>query len=323
MLQAGVSQLNVARGFGVNPSQINRLLIRHRETGTVKDRPRSGRPKVTTLRQDRYIRFQHLRNRFRTAVETAAGTIGYHGRPINEHTVRRRLQAAGMKARRPVRAPILSEANRINRLRWAQGRQRWTRRQWGSILWSDESRFCCSVADGRLRVWRRKGERYRRPCVLEFNRWGGPSCMVWAGITAEHKTDLVVVAGNLTARRYLDEIIIPHVIPFLAAHPETRLFQHDNARPHSAAITRDFLEENEVTVLPWVPYSPDLNPIEHLWDELGRRVLAREPHNRISLIRILQEEWERIPQQQVRNLINSMRGRCTECIEARGGHTHY
>ena len=73
----------------------------------------------------------------------------------------------------------------------------------------------------------------------------------------------------------------------------------------------------------WVPYSPDFNPIEHLWDILGRRVARREPQTRGELIRILQEEWKVIPQAAIRELIRSMRNRCVEAVAANGGHTRY
>lgn len=147
--------------------------------------------------------------------------------------------------------------------------------------------------------------------------------MVWGGITANHRTELVVVNGNLTAQRYVEEILRPHVIPFLQMHPDVQIFQHDNARPHAARTTRDFLAEEDVNVMPWEPYSPDLNPIEHLWDELGRRVNARHPTSRASLICVLREEWDAIPQQQIRRLVQSMRRRCTAVIDANGGHTRY
>lgn len=323
MLQSGSTQMHVARAFDVHRTQISRLWTRYRETGSIKDRPRSGRPKVTTLRQDRHIRLQHLRNRFLQATETARTTVGTHGRPVNEHTIRRRLKDADLTSRRPVQAPILSELNRANRLQWTRTRQRWSLQQWGRVLFSDESRFCCSVADGRQRIWRRKGERYAQVCIQQYNRWGGPNVMVWAGITAEHRTDLVVLQGNMTARRYMDEILGPHVIPFMEAHPEIRLLQQDNARPHAAAATQEFLAENDVAVLPWPPYSPDFNPIEHLWDIIGRRTMARNPASRNTLIQFLQEEWRAIPQEQIRKLIRSMRSRCNECVEADGGHTHY
>jgi len=109
----------------------------------------------------------------------------------------------------------------------------------------------------------------------------------------------------------------------MESHPDVDILMQDNARPHAARLTRDFLLDQEVRVLPWVPYSPDLNPLEHLWDELGRRVQRRAPTSRPALIRILREEWDAIPQDFIRRLIQSMRRRCRACIEARGGHTHY
>ena len=84
--------------------------------------------------------------------------------------------------------------------------------------------------------------------------------MVWGGISHGVKTPLVVIQGNLTAVRY--QVLMPHVLPLVNAHNLT--FQHDNARPHVARVCRDFLNQNNVQVLDWPPYSPDLNPIEHL-----------------------------------------------------------
>ena len=86
--------------------------------------------------------------------------------------------------------------------------------------------------------------------------------MVWGGISHGVKTPLVVIQGNLTAVRYRDQVLMPHVLALVNAHNLT--FQHDNARPHVARVCRDFLNQNNVQVLDWPPYSPDLNPIEHL-----------------------------------------------------------
>jgi hypothetical protein len=103
------------------------------------------------------------------------------------------------------------------------------------------------------------------------------------------------------------------------------VFQQDNARPHTARATREFLEENDVTLLDWPSRSPDINPIEHLWDELDRRVQHRPvpPANINELAEALEEEWAGIPAEVIRKLIRSMRHRCQAVIDSNGGHTRY
>ena len=76
--------------------------------------------------------------------------------------------------------------------------------------------------------------------------------------------------GNLNAQRYHDEILRPMVVPFI--HRHHLMFQHDNAGPHVTRICTQFLEAENVTVLPRPAYSPDMSPIEHVWDALDRRV---------------------------------------------------
>ena len=323
MLMGGMSQAAIARHFRCSRRTISRLIQRHRVSGSVADRRRSGRPRVTSQRQDRHIRVVHLRDRFRTAVQTARETPGTLSNRVSANTVRRRLREAGLRARRPFRGNLLTPHRREARYRWCRRVQRWTLQQWGSVLFSDESRFCVNRADGRERVWRRRGERYANCCVREADRWGGGSVMVWGAISLRHRTPLVVVDNTLTARRYIDQILEPHVVPFVREH--NLLFQHDNARPHTANVTRAFLEDQNVALLPWPAFSPDLNPIEHVWDQLGRSVAARDPppQSRRELVTALQEEWDNIPQGRIVRLVRSMRRRCHSCMDVAGGHIRY
>ena len=103
---------------------------------------------------------------------------------------------------------------------------------------------------------------------VEGSSWYGAVCHSIIG------TELVVIAGNLNAVRYREDILFSYVVPFLQAPPDMTL-QHDNATSHSARSVRDFLQDRNVNVLPWPGKSPDLNPIEHVWDLLDRRVRAR------------------------------------------------
>ena len=83
--------------------------------------------------------------------------------------------------------------------------------------------------------------------------------MVWGGVSQHHWTELFVIAGNLNAVCYREDILLPHLLPFRQAHPDMTL-QHDNATSHTARSVRDFLQDRNVGVLPWPAKSPDLNP---------------------------------------------------------------
>ena len=132
--------------------------------------------------------------------------------------------------------------------------------------------------------------------------------MVWGDVSQHHRTELVVIAGNLNAVSYKEDLLLPHVVPFLQAHPDMTL-QHDNATCYTARSVRDFLQDRNVSVLPWPAKSPDLNPIEHIWDLLDRKVISRAipPRNVWELAGALVEEWGNISQQELANLVQSMR----------------
>lgn len=193
------------------------------------------------------------------------------------------------------------------------------------MVFTDESRFHVSRADGRQRVYRRRGERFADCCVVERDAFGGGSVMVWRGITGRHRTELIIIPGNLNAIRYREEILIPTVLPFLELHGPGIIFQQDNARPHTANVIRDFFDDEEIKLLPWPARSPDLSPIEQVWDEMERRIraLPQQPQNPQQLAEAFVNAWNNIPQDFHQHLITSMRRRCSAVIEARVGHTRY
>ncbi len=140
-----------------------------------------------------------------------------------------------------------------------------------------------------------------------------------------HRTPLYVVNGNLTGQCYLNEIVQPLVIPLLQRIGPGAWFQDDNTRPHRARVVTDFLQQQNVQHMDWPAYSPNLSPIEHAWDELGRRVRSHHvpAGNLRQLAQRLVAEWQAIPQRYFQRLMNSMRQRCQECVNANGGYTSY
>ncbi|GFT53105.1 transposable element Tcb2 transposase [Trichonephila clavipes] len=103
------------------------------------------------------------------------------------------------------------------------------------------------------------------------------------------------------------------------------LFMDDNAPCHRTVAAEQLLESEDIECMDWPARSPDLNPIEHVWDFLGRRLAARTlPPVTIRELRLaLQDEWAAMPQQLIDTLILSMGRRCETCLAVRGDHIPY
>ncbi|GFW05789.1 uncharacterized protein TNCV_602611 [Trichonephila clavipes] len=99
----------------------------------------------------------------------------------------------------------------------------------------------------------------------------------------------------------------------------------DNATCHGTLAVQDCLNSESIQRLVWPARSPDLNPIENVWDALGRQVAGRNypPTNKNTLIRALTEEWDKLPQQLLDNVVQSMVRRVECCITHHGGHIPY
>ena len=103
--------------------------------------------------------------------------------------------------------------------------------------------------------------------------------MVWGLISIGGRTDLHIIQnGTFTARRYADEMLQPHVIPYAGAIGDSFVFQEDNARPHRARLVEKMLEVETMQHMEWPACSPDPNPIEHVSDMLGRCIAADQGH---------------------------------------------
>jgi hypothetical protein len=103
------------------------------------------------------------------------------------------------------------------------------------------------------------------------------------------------------------------------------IFQHDNDPKHASKMTKTWLEKNGIRVLDWPSQSPDLNPIEHLWVFLKRKLLAYDYFAKgvDELWNRVEHEWEQIPVEFCLKLLESMPRRIEEVIKAKGGNTKY
>ncbi|GFV43354.1 transposable element Tcb1 transposase [Trichonephila clavipes] len=226
--------------------------------------------------EDRYIVLSAKRNRRTTAQQVANQFLAASGKQISRKTVASRLRGGGLYARRPVVCVPLTRQHRTARLQWCREHHNWTEQDWACVLFSDESRFSLSSDCRRQLIWRESGTAYRPENIQEKDRYPTCSIMVWAGIMINGRTRLYVVAnGTMTGQRYIDEVLL-------------LMF-----------VFSDCVVSEGIQRLVWSARSPDLNPIENVWDALGRQVAGRNypPTNKNTLIRALTEEWDKLPQQ--------------------------
>ncbi|GFT48575.1 transposable element Tcb1 transposase [Trichonephila clavipes] len=327
-LECERTQLEVSEELGIAQSVISRLWQRFQDDGNVSRCYSTGRPRVTTPNEDRYI-YIYL------AVTAKEKTDGHNIRPVlsalsatgttvSRQTVYRRLGHIGLYARRPVRCVPLTATHCRLRLTWSREHALWIPQQWFCVMFSDESRFSFQSDSRRTLIWRAPGTRYHQENTIERHL-----TVVQDGSfgrsTLGSRTDLHVQSVTMTGHIYRDDILEQHVHLFRGAMGAEFLFMDDNARPHRANIVDECLQSEDITRMDWPEYSLDLNPIEHVWDMLGRRIVARQPPPTclLELRRALLDEWCNIPQAPIDNLILSMPRRCKACIASSGRHTLY
>ncbi|GFX98226.1 transposable element Tcb1 transposase [Trichonephila clavipes] len=245
-LECGRTQLEISEEVGIAQIVISRLWQRFQDDGNVSRCYSTGRPRVTTPNEDRYLVVTAKTNRRITASDLSRQLSSATGTTVSRQTVCRRLGHIGLYARRPVRCVPLTATHCGLRLTWS-------------------------------REHRVPGTRYHQENIIERHRYGGAGWLVWGGIILDSRTDLHVQSVTMTGHIYREFILEQHVRLFRGAMDAEFLFMDDNTRSHRANIVDECPQSEDITRMDWPAYSPDLNPIEHVWDMLGRRIAARQP----------------------------------------------
>ena len=149
--------------------------------------------------------------------------------------------------------------------------------------------------------------------------WG---CMLWEGAGFACKID-GKMDGELYTKILQDEL--QESLVLYDKDPFSIIFQQDNDPKHKSQMATSYLEDQDITVLSWPAQSPDLNPIEHLWDHLKRKLGEYEqaPGGILELWERVGVEWDKIGADVCQNLIESMPRRVQALLKAKGGHIKY
>jgi transposase len=318
------SESEISKKLNYKKSTVHKVITTYKKGFEIPP-SRSGRPLKITERDDRHLMQILNKNRRTNISELCEDFVDSTSTDISQITLKRHLHKNNIYGRVGAKKPFVNAANRIKRLSWAKNKKNWVD-EWNYIIWSDESRFEVFRGDGRKYVWRNTQEKYNPKCLIPTFKSGQESVMVWACFTKNKLGPLVRLEGRITAKIYI-EMLENYLLPFINSleNENEYTFQEDNAPIHTANIAKKWKKDNNIESLPWPAQSPDLNPIENLWDELDRKVRNHKPlpKNKDNLWEILQEEWSNLDEDIYKNLIDSMPHRIAAVIANKGYPTKY
>lgn len=304
-------------------SSIQSVINNFKINKTVKAKKRPGRPRALSGSEIRNIVMCVKKNPKSNAAEIAEEKK-QNNLKVSAQTIRRYLNENGLYARTPRIKPLISKINKQKRLSFAKEHLNKSIEFWNNVLFSDESKFCVCNSTRQRKIWRRKGEAMREKNLESSVKGGGGSVMVWGCMSAAGSGNLTFIESTMKAHDYLE--ILRDNVRSSATNlglQQSWIFQQDNDPKHTAKVVKEWLLYNVPKQLNHPPQSPDLNPIENLWEEMKRKLRKRHIQNKATLKECLLEEWSNIEPSTTRRLVQSMPDRLRAVIKAKGGPTKY
>lgn len=329
-VQSGTKQGAAADLYGIPQSTASRLWKKYRETGSTHALPQSGQPRIVTERLERDI-VRYSKAHHRAPLQEIASMIPTQ---VSKTTVRNVLHRKGMHRRRARKVVFLTEKHKKARKAWAVRCKKMKREDWRRVIWSDECYVYIGDSGGTVWVTRSADEEFDENCLVPTFKQSPIRVMVWGCIMEGRRGPLVVLdypggkGGGMTAVRYQQQVLDGPLHDFYQEMSEERgmvVFQEDGASCHRAKSTKDWLARNSIESFDHPAKSPDMSPIEPLWNTLKTLIRAR-PHPPTSLTELktaVREAWAEITPRDINVHVRHMNDRIKAVIAAKGGHTKY
>lgn len=305
-----LNHTDVAKVVHCDTSTVKYWLNRWKQSKDLHDSPRSGRPRVTTQKQDQRIVSLVDQQIFVTAQDIAS-KLNRQQVVVSERTVRRRLREAGAKYNKPISKPLLTERHRGQRLEWALTYQDM---DWSQVIFSDETTIRLNSVKGM--VWNLPGNKKVVRTVkhpTKVNVWG---CFSSTGFGR-----VVCFKQNLDAK-FMCTIykhgLLPTAYKQFGPHSTSWKLQEDNDPKHMSKLSTKLRETKRIQRIDWPSMSPDLAPIENVWQILKMKLRKKKFESYRSLVSGIKREWNALPQELATRLVDSMKNRICEVVKNDG-----
>jgi len=320
----GLSVCKIASRTGLGKSTVSETL---QKICSERYIPPSGRPSKLSSTAQHFILRGIRTGKAANAAEATQLVNSIIPSPVSSQTVRRVLRNHSFKSAVKKKKPLLSAVHRKKRLSFALKHQNWTVEDWKRVLWSDETKINRIGSDGRQWVWKEVGDGLIEREVQGTVKYGGGNIMVWGCMGWNGVGHLAEIEGRMDANQYvniLEENLLSSMEESGITDNEV-IFQQDNDPKHTSRIAKNWMENHNITCLDWPPQSPDLNPIEHLWNHI-KKELNKYPTQAKGVWEVwarVAEVWKNIEPEVCQRLIESVPRRLAAVIKAKGGHTKY
>lgn len=280
----------VAEKFGCTESYVTQVMNKfNNDEGYIDHRQfNGGQNKKVKESLQKLIVKEYRENPSSTSIKitTKCSDLGYD---VADRTIRKVRLDIGLVAIKPTVLPILSNTNCKDRLKYCKDHKD---DLFSNVCFSDES--CFQLFPNKKVVWYLKGEDSRpTEAVPKQNK----KIMIWGGISRRGKTPLHIYRldkkETVTSRSYID-CLDENLLETMNKKYGEGLwrFLQDNAKPHTAKETKEYLDKNNVRVLFHPAYSPDLNPIEHVWAWMKHDITSKSYNTVEDLISAVEKKWE-------------------------------
>lgn len=323
MFKEGKSYSDIATLVNCSKKKVYTAVQHYKKHNTTENVSRKKKARKTSSREDALIIREAKKFPHKTAREIRVEIFGVAESAPSVDTVKRRLREAGLPSRVARKKPLLSSNNRKKRLEFARRYRDWTVQQWKNVLFSDETKINRVSSDGRRYVRRPKNQPFNPKYTIPTLKHGGGSIMVWGSMSWKGPGAIHWVKERMDRFVYtniLENVMLPYAEENLSV---LWTYQQDNDPKHTAAYTKKWFQDNYVTVLDWPSCSPDLNPIEHMWGYIKRKVGSEKIDNFADLYEKIQQIWYSTPKSFCEKLITSMPRRLEEVIKNNGYATKY